>query len=150
MGSVFRTSLEQRSNPYPKEQKKIHLHRAHFCYPNQHRFLAFPRPFWKPIFRFYPQTSCVPVSFTVTVIYVDRVFFLKEVLGRLQSQDILLLQHGEARDILQAKQETLFRAWLGKSASYRKYESATCGTWGIKFNINSCFIHYHCLHCSVI
>lgn len=45
MWSFFRTSLEQCSNPYPKQQNKIDLHRAHFCYPNQHIFLAFPLPF---------------------------------------------------------------------------------------------------------
>lgn len=40
-GSFFRTSLEQRSNPYPKHQNKIHLHRARFRYPNRHYFFSF-------------------------------------------------------------------------------------------------------------
>lgn len=74
-GATFK-SLSQTAN-------KIHLHRAHFCYVNQCIFyLAFPFPFCKPTFRYNPLTSCVPVSFTIIVIYVDRVSFLTEVLWR--------------------------------------------------------------------
>lgn len=70
-GATFK-SLFQTGN-------KIHFRRAHFCYKNL-CFLAFPLPFWKPIFRYYPLRSCTPVSFTITVFCVDTVSFLMEVL----------------------------------------------------------------------